>query len=267
MQRRGDDLFHALQSPSSCRVRLWRLGGAGIAIQYGETLLYIDPFVAPAGGPGWIRCEPPLLNRLPPAQLVLLTHEHDDHADPVALSQLAQSRECMVVAPAPAAAIAEKAGFDPHQIKVLSQGQQAQAHGFTITALPVIDTDSQGALAYLIEVNDVDWRLYHGGDAHMSPLFEMAGAQHRIDCACLSAAGTNKGIQYYLTPAQTVQAAQKLGARSLIPVHWDLWTINALPESVWRELRLPPHLTLHVLQPGEVWCPDVNADEEENEHR
>ncbi|MDX2160262.1 MAG: MBL fold metallo-hydrolase [bacterium] len=255
----GDALVQALQTPPDCPIRLWRLGGAGIALQTDGHLLLIDPFIAPAGGIGWVRREPSPLDRLPPADGVLLTHEHDDHADPLALSQIAAIGSCRVFGPAPAAAIAEQAGVPPSRVIRLAAGDQVQVNAFTITALPVVDADSQSPLAYVVEVRALGWCLYHGGDAQPATAFRQTGMQHRIDCACLSAAGVHDGIQYYLTPPQAVEAAGALGARTLIPMHWDLWTINGLPVHAWEDVIIPAGLCLNLVQPGEAWCPPVEG--------
>ncbi len=249
---RGDPLFQALGKPSERGVTVWRLDGAGVAIQSAGSLCYIDPFLADGGQPGWIRRQPKLLDRLPPPSLVLLTHEHDDHADPVALKLLAQT-SCLLAGPAPAVEVARSAGFLQRRTIVLTVGMQFQLGELTVTASRVRDDDAKAPLAYLVSVSGIT--LYHGGDAQMSSAFDDTGAAFTVTVACLSSAGKLDGKQFYLTPKESVTAAQSLRAKTLIPIHWDLWTINGLPRAAWDDIlqsasrnQQPP--TIAMLDPG-----------------
>jgi L-ascorbate 6-phosphate lactonase len=201
-----------------------------------------------------------VLQTLPPAALVATTHEHDDHTDPFALRPLSQNLDCLFLGASPSAAIAKAAGFTEGQIRILDAGDSVQHHGFTIHALPALDPDAQKPLAYVVEVVIDDdggvWRMYHGGDTQMSEYFAQASERYAIDCCCLSAGGVHNGVQYYLTPAQTLEAARLLKAKTLIPVHWDLWTINRLEKTVWDALRDPTQdVKLVIMQPGDGFDP------------
>lgn len=257
----GEALYNALQTPPPAgTIQVWRLGGAGVAVQTEGSLLYIDPFLAKAGGPGWVRNAPPPLERLPPPTAILLTHEHDDHADPVALAMLAKDGQCMVVAPAPAAGIARQSGFSDDHIHIVRAGDVAQADPFTVSAWAVDDPDAQEPLAYTVEIvlNGSRWRFFHGGDAVWSARFVEIGTHTPVDCCALSIAGMYQGKNWYLSPNGGVQAAAALGATTLIPVHWDLWTTNSLPASTWdapdlRETAARAGITVRVLASGETF--------------
>jgi L-ascorbate metabolism protein UlaG (beta-lactamase superfamily) len=254
-------LFDALSSPPPCPVQVWRLGGAGIALHTGAGLLYIDPFLAPGSDPGWVRREPPIISRLPEAAVVLATHEHDDHADPVALAGLAQSPSCVFIGNVPSVERAQAAGFAPAQTRTIAVGGRVQHGVFTVTALPSVDPEIPAPMALLVEAEVAGrvWRLYHGGDTQMHAGFAEAGRAYSIDLCCLSVGAYANGMQYYLTPAEAVEAARLLRARVLIPVHWDLWAVNGLPESVWTEVSVPAEVNLVKLHPGEGWCVESGA--------
>lgn len=247
---RDKALEAALAQRPASGVRLWRLDGAGIVVQTPRAMLYVDPFIAPHGAPGWVRRVPQVIARLPRPDVVIATHEHDDHTDPVALAQLQAYPDLLFAAPAPAVELAAYAGFPRDRIRTLTVGDVVEAGDIRVTAVPVTDDDSREPLAYVIQA--AGRTIYHGGDAQTSPLFKHVGVSFDIDWCCLSVAGTYNGQQFYLTPEQAVEAARALRAGVLIPIHWDLWTINGIPESEWS--RLPastPSLDIRLLAPGQ----------------
>ena len=227
---RSTQLYDAIGRAPGAGMSIWRLDGAGIALQAAGSLCYIDPFLADEGAPGWVRSQPRIIDLLPPPSLVLLTHEHDDHADPVALRQLSRT-SCLLAGPAPAVEVARGAGFLNRQTIVLTAGMSFQLGVASVTAVRVKDDDSIGPLGYLVQMGG--FSLYHGGDAQMSSAFDETGAAYSTTVACLSAAGKVDNRQFYLTPEQALAAARALRAQTLIPIHWDLWTINGLPRSAW----------------------------------
>lgn len=252
----GDALYQALATLPDSGVRLWRLDGAGIAIQTPGILIYVDPFIAPQGGPGWVRRQPPILNRLPPAQLVLVTHEHDDHADPVALAQLAANHNCLFIGTAPCAAIAQKAGFPQTRTRSLRIGDHLYDDEVKIIAVEVRDDTAEAPLGYIIQVGG--YRIYHGGDAQMSEHFTRTGERYAVDCCCLSVGGKVEDEQYYLAPQEAITAAKTLKSPVLIPTHWDLWMINGFDEEVWAaHHEMPEGLELHLLKPGECFTAPI----------
>ena len=252
---RDDALYQALETPVPYSI--WRLGGAGIAVRTMEALLYIDPFLAPDAGPSWIRQEPQVIDRLPPADLMLATHEHEDHTDPIALKPQIAGK-ALFAGSEPCVEIALSAGFPAERVRVLKAGQVLEQGTLTITALEARDDDAKGPLAYLINDSASGIRLYHGGDSMMSPQFTRAGEAYDIDVCCLSVGGVSEGVQYYLSVEDTIRAALMLRADVLIPVHWDLWTKNGVGAEVWEPLlnsTQSPQVVL--VPPGGSWTPST----------
>lgn len=254
----GDELYRALETPSS--FTLWRLGGAGVALRTQRSLLYIDPFLAPDGGPGWVRQQPQVIDRLPPADLIFATHEHGDHTDSTALKPQLDQSSSLFASAEPSIEIARKVGFPENRLRILKVGDTFQHKNLTVTALDMRDDDPgsppKRPLAYVIRDEDSGISFYHGGDAMMSPFFTQAGEAHRIDVACLSVGTTVDGAQYYLAPEEAISAAKMLRARVLIPLHWDLWTKNGVPASVWQPLiAVTTTPKIVIVPPGGSWQP------------
>ncbi len=251
---KGDALYAALAA--SAPFSVWRLGGAGLAVRTPETLLYVDPFLAPQGSEGWVRQQPRIVDSLPPADLILATHEHGDHTDPVALTPQAREGSGLFASLEACVRIARDAGFPAERTRILQPDDSFQQDDLTITALKAIDAEIEDELAYLIHDRSSGTTVYHGGDSSMSSQFDLVGRQHRIDVCCLSVGLESDGFQYYLSPEDSIRAARMLGARVLIPLHWDLWTKNGFPASRWEPIiatTTDPQIVL--LPPGGRWLP------------
>lgn len=251
---KGDALSAALATPSP--FTLWRLGGAGLAVRTPQTLLYIDPFLAPQGSPGWVRQQPRIVDYLPPADLILATHEHGDHTDPVALTPQAQEGSGLFASLEVGVRIAQDAGFPAERTRVLQPNDTLRQGDLTVTALEAFDAEIEDELAYLIHDEVSGTTVYHGGDSTMSPQFEAVARDHQIDVCCLSVGLESEGFQYYLSPEQSIIAARMLGARIFIPMHWDLWIKNGVTASAWQPIitaNEQPQIIL--LPPGGRWMP------------
>src|SRR6266508_1435259 len=97
------DLFTYVQETpvDAGKLALWDLGAAGYVLKSTNMTLLIDPFIGPGKPPEWTRMTPPAFT---PGQVrgidtVLLTHEHDDHTDPVALTAVRLRTEATVIGP------------------------------------------------------------------------------------------------------------------------------------------------------------------------
>ena len=94
---------------------LWNLGGAGFLVRSARVTLLIDPFTGEGTSPDWVRAVPA---PFPPEALgeianlagMLMTHEHDDHADPVTLRALGERTQALAVGPSSCIEVARQAG-------------------------------------------------------------------------------------------------------------------------------------------------------------
>src|SRR4051794_15944182 len=79
-------------------IALWYIGGAGYLIRAGHTTIVVDLFLGPSNPPDWMRGVPPPfapeeIDDLGVVNAMLMTHEHLDHADPVALAAFKEHHE------------------------------------------------------------------------------------------------------------------------------------------------------------------------------
>jgi L-ascorbate metabolism protein UlaG (beta-lactamase superfamily) len=231
-------------------VALWNLGGAGFVVRSARSLLLIDPYAGPSNPPDWVRAVPPAFDasRLHNVDAVLMTHEHDDHADPVSLAAIGRQTDALAIGPATCTAVAREAGVPETRLRTLEPGETVLAGDFRITAVPAHDPGAKGANGYVLELLDsLDGvpvqveegaghmgtepgterpprvTLAHYGDSLYFPGFAQLRQRFQLD-ALLVAVGTNPpGRFYYMDEADAARAARDTGARVLVPMHFNLW--------------------------------------------
>ena len=174
------------------------LGHDSFRIDSGGMTIYIDPYKLKGG---------------PKADLILITHDHADHASPADVEKV-QKADTLIVT---VSAAAEKFIGEKQTIK---PGDEIVAKGIIIKAIPAYNTDKfrspgvpfhpkeSGYVGYVMEVEGV--RIYHSGDSDFIP--EMKGL--RPDVALLPVSGT-----YVMTAEEAVEAASAIEPQVAIPMH------------------------------------------------
>jgi L-ascorbate metabolism protein UlaG (beta-lactamase superfamily) len=174
------------------------LGHDSFRIDGKRAVVYIDPYRLKPG---------------PKADLILVTHEHGDHASP---DDVAKIRKADTVIVAPAAAAAKLSG----EIKTVAPGAELTVKGIAIRTVPAYNLTKfrspgvpyhpkeAGHVGYLLRVDGV--RIYHAGDTDHIP--EMAGLAP--DVALLPVSGT-----YVMTAEEAVGAAAAIGPKVAVPMH------------------------------------------------
>ena len=157
------------------------------------AVVFIDPFRVPASAG--------------PADLILVTHPHQDHYDRRAIAGL-RGKDTLVVMPVSCA--------EPGQ-RGIAPGQTEKIGGVTVTGVPSYNVGkrfhpkSGGWLGYIVEVDGM--RIYHAGDTDRVP--EMSGLHP--DIALLPIGG-----MFTMGWRAAVETAHALGARVAIPMHYTM---------------------------------------------
>lgn len=174
------------------------LGHDSFRIDGDGVVVYIDPYRLKGG---------------PKADLVLITHDHSDHASTADVASI-QKEDTVIVT---TAAAAQKLSG---QIKTVQPGEKLTEKGILIQTLPAYNLNKfrspgvpfhpkeAGNVGYLITVKGI--RIYHPGDSDFIP--EMKGL--KPDVALLPVSGT-----YVMTYEEAAEAASAIQPKVAIPMH------------------------------------------------
>jgi L-ascorbate 6-phosphate lactonase len=255
---------------------IWGLGQMGLCIKDDDQrVTIIDPILSnivaetfPEDAPLYKReFDAPLLpEEINFANLILCTHEHLDHADPVTLAGILKaSPQAQVYSSSWAIESLQKAGLNTNRMQVAMPGKCFQQGNFSVSSLPSahyeVETDPQKGSRWLGFVLDWGWmRLYHSGDTILYPgLFEALKPFTPIRVMMLPVNGRDaareaKGITGNLHLAEAQQLAMACSTETVLIGHNDLFAFNSIPlESQHTSLtkvglQQPLYLELHAGQ-------------------
>lgn len=167
----------------------------------GSSTVYIDPWKLSADAP--------------PADLILVTHDHYDHFSPDDIARLSTPRTTLI---GPASVTAKVDGV---AAVTLCAGETATVGGVTVAAVAAYNVDkfrqpgevfhprAAGGLGYIVELDGR--RIYHAGDTDAIP--EMRDV--RCDVALLPVSGT-----YVMTAEEAAEACRMISAAAAVPMHY-----------------------------------------------
>lgn len=208
-------------------------GHAIIKIEVNEKVILIDPFIN--GNP---------LTDLKVEDLhpdyILLTHGHGDHfGDTV---QLAKENDALVIATPEIASFLEWQGVKAHGMNIggtypFEFGKVKFTQAFHSTGLETADHNiiylgMPAGLLITIEGKTI----YHAGDTGLFSDMKLIGERHPIDLALLPI-----GDNFTMGPEDAAYAAELLGARMVVPIHYNTFPV----------IRQDPHQFVKLLPEGQ----------------
>jgi L-ascorbate metabolism protein UlaG (beta-lactamase superfamily) len=178
------------------------IGHASLFVAWHGKIIHIDPYKQLAD-----------YTKLPPADLVLITHQHADHLDTNALRKIRTPQTVVVLAPQCAASVANGT--------VMKNGDTLTVAGVRIEAVPaynLVHKRDNGqpfhprgeGNGYVLTCGDQ--RLYIAGDTEDIP--EMKSLKN-IDIAFLPV-----NLPYTMTPEMAAAAARMFRPHVLYPYHY-----------------------------------------------
>ncbi|NLT72886.1 MAG: MBL fold metallo-hydrolase [Chloroflexi bacterium] len=200
------------------------LGHASFRLETSSTTVYFDPWQIKGG---------------PKADLILVTHEHHDHLSIEDIDRLSTSETEILCSPSCLEELAHR------RARAVHPGERVHVAGIAVEVVPAYNTDkpnhpqSAGHVGYIVESDGR--RIYHAGDTDVIPEME----QVRCDVALLPMGGT-----YTMNADQAAQAAARIGAKVVVPMHWG--RLVGTERDVERMQSLMPEgARLIVLSPSE----------------
>ena len=213
------------------------LGHSGLLLSDGREVVAIDPFLT--GNPGAvhkaseIRCGH-----------IVLTHGHADHVGDV-----------VSIAKANGAAV--YAGFElsvwcaEQGVKRVEGGNPGgrigTGFGFVAFTQAFHSSSYEGrsmGVACGVVVGIGGRVLYHTGDTCLFGDMRLIGEMYRPDVAAICA-----GDRFTMGPESAGRAAEMIGARLAIPIHWGTWPMLASDMSGFK----PKGVEVRVMKAGESW--------------
>jgi len=190
----------AESSPETARLTsiIHWLGHDSFRIDGDEMVIYIDPYKIADG---------------PKADLILITHDHSDHASAEDVAKIRRSDTVIVTVPAAAAKFSG-------QIRTVKPGDKVDIKGISIEAVPAYNTNKfrspgvpfhpreAGYVGYILTVKGI--RIYHAGDTDAIPEMKFI----HCDVALLPVSGI-----YVMTAEEAATAAAMIHTRLVIPMH------------------------------------------------
>lgn len=173
-------------------------GHATIGAEWDGKHIYFDPCTSEAD-----------LENLPKADVILITHHHDDHFDPKAVEILRKS-DTVIITNAVVGAQVEGA-------EILGEGDHTYMNSWlAVEAVPAYNVErtqyhprKRGDNGYIVEL--AGRRIYVGGDTELTP--EML-AVSEIDYLFLPV-----NLPYTMTVEMAVEAARTIGPKVFYPFH------------------------------------------------
>ncbi|WP_053960973.1 MBL fold metallo-hydrolase [Sulfobacillus thermosulfidooxidans] len=249
---------------------LFWLGQSGFLVETTEPpslRILIDPFLTPTKGAYDPRYR---VADLGPIDWIFSTHEHLDHFDWDSIVQLKKSNpRLQIVAPAHLRQRILEAGFlaSEHVVPALYEWVDINL-ALKIQAIPSVHAlhveqgyqleEEDQFLGFIMEFGGI--RVYHSGDTILSPaLFETLRTSG-IHVALLPINGRDffrerEDIVGNLSAWEAVELAGRIGAKVLIPMHYDAFANNLgdLGQVVHYAHQYWPELCVAVLGYGQEW--------------
>jgi L-ascorbate metabolism protein UlaG (beta-lactamase superfamily) len=198
------------------------IGHASALVDLGGERVLVDPL-------GRRRCR-----AVSDYRAILVTHAHVDHLNRWTLSTL--DRSATVIVPRGAAGLVADFGFAA--VREVEPGDQIALGRLDVEVVPTRHDpgrwrkgDGPICAGYVFARDGV--AVHHAGDIDMSDfsIFEELGRRYRLDATLLPIGGMlpvwyyrwrrralDRGV--HIDPDTALDIAQRLGARTMVPVHW-----------------------------------------------
>ena len=215
---------------------LW-LGHATLWFKIGGTTVAIDPVLGDI--PLYRRHTPlPLPREKLYADIILITHAHYDHFDRASVDYLLKHNpETILVAPNGFWRYL-KGKIDRERCFELELWESVMLKGLFITLTPSkhwskrTPFDTNKALWGGFVIQNTQRTVYHAGDSAYGEHFKEIGERFDIDEAFLpiGAYRPEEIMRHnHLNPPEALQAAEDLGAKTVVPIHYGTFILSDEP--------------------------------------
>ncbi|MBX3186089.1 MAG: MBL fold metallo-hydrolase [Labilithrix sp.] len=167
--------------------------------------------------------------------LVLISHDHADHADLRAMDEM-DKRARVFVATHDLAARIRKLGY--REVTVLAPWEEAREGAVTIAAVPALHDIYE--IGFVVRGGGTS--MYFAGDTRLHPDMAAIAERYAPDVAILPVDGTRLigGALHVMTPGDALTAARALESKVVIPSHAEAVFSDVLVEQVLASTVIGP---------------------------
>jgi L-ascorbate metabolism protein UlaG (beta-lactamase superfamily) len=251
--------------------RLWWLGQSGFLLQWEGIHVLLDPYLSDSLTKKYSQTDKTHVRMtelaIDPAQLSFAdiatsTHNHTDHLDAETLCPILERNPSLklLIPEANRAFVADRLKIDPATPIGVDDGCSTEICGVRFSGIAsaheAVDRDERGRARYLGYVLQFgNWSLYHSGDTIRYEGMAEKLQPFKIDIALLPINGRSaeRRIPGNLFGHEAAQLAKDMGAKLVIPCHFELFEFNtASPEAFTDQCRRIAQ-SFKVLRCGEKW--------------
>ncbi len=266
--QRDDDLLLDIGAADvrDGHVRLWWLGQSGFLVQFDGSHLLLDPYLSDSLTAKYAGTATPHVRMtervIDPARLdfidvVTSTHNHTDHLDAETVRPLRAANPdlVLVIAEANRAGVAQRLQIAPDEPVGLAVGDTTRVGPFTIEAVPAAHEElAPTYVGYVVRCGR--WTLYHSGDTVRFEGMDDLLRRHAVDVALLPINGRapERRVAGNLDAAEAAQLGRDIGARVVIPCHFEMFAFNTADPATFVEACNRVGQRGDVLRCGEQWA-------------
>jgi L-ascorbate metabolism protein UlaG (beta-lactamase superfamily) len=233
----------ALTALASKDTATW-LGHACFLLRLGGVSVLTDPFLGERAspfafaGPRRFAGTGISIDRLPPIDVVAVSHNHYDHLDVPTLHQLlARNPRAIAVTAVGCGPLLRKLGF--RVVHELDWGDTVSASGIDITAVPAVHFSSRGlfdrdrTLWCGFAIRGAGRSVYFAGDTGWGPVFDHAGQRFGpFDLGLVPIGAYDPRVlmqAVHANPEEAVKIGLAMQAHTLAAMHWGTIALTTEP--------------------------------------